>query len=206
MHCIECGCRVEEAASFCHECGAKQPIGGGVRYSLVDGFPPDVANANQLGGVGLAAISPPPPAKRENATLKYIVFPLVFIFMVGAFSSYEGSAASHSTLLGNKYKGNVEGKAKAWANDCGCEKISDFTTDGYSEGVVKNINMETFDKPATAAYARFSFNCYYTGVGWRKWEFSGLLMNNPVTGADFGFFGDESIAQTRAANAGFQSN
>lgn len=107
-------------------------------------------------------------------------------------------------LTGCGYKGNVDNKARAWADDCGCDKVSNFKNNKYVAGTATSNNGEMFDKPTDAAYAEYSFDCYYSGVGNKKWTFGVFLLKNPVTGHDFGFMGDESIAKARAEAAGFR--
>ncbi|MFO1341333.1 MAG: hypothetical protein U1F53_24460 [Burkholderiaceae bacterium] len=109
-----------------------------------------------------------------------------------------------TTLLGcSAYQGNMKAKAEIWAKDFGCDKISDFKETRFVSGSAQNINGETFRNAITAGFGEYSFDCYFSGAGWRHITFAGYLMNNPETDHDFGFFGDETIAQGRAQQAGF---
>lgn len=104
------------------------------------------------------------------------------------------------------YKGNVEIKARQWADGCGCDKISEFTSHKFVEGTATQNNGEVFAKPTKAAYGEYSFNCYYVGVGWHRWTFSVFLLQHPITEHDFGFLGDEGMAQRSAVQSGFKPN
>ncbi len=115
------------------------------------------------------------------------------------------SLAGCSDASNMEYNATV--KAREWASVKGggmCNQVSDEQLSEVRHGTVQRYNAETFDRPAPALIAHYSYRCYVVGYGTRAADAVVFLARHPMTNQMYGWIGDETVAMRSASAAGFR--